>query len=107
MFAYERPADAALVIAAGISESWLASGVVVDGLPTWWGPLGYSLRSDERDALRFEFKPGMAMPPGGVVLRPPLAHPLAGVEVDGAPHSILDRDGVTLHRWPASVVMRF
>jgi F5/8 type C domain len=107
MFAYERPADAALVIAAGISEPWLASGTVVDGLPTWWGPLGYSLRRDGPDALRFELAPGLAVPPGGIVVRPPLARPLAAVEVDGAPQSSFDSDGVTLHRWPASIVMRF
>ena len=73
-------ADDALVIAAGISESWLDKReVVVDGLPTWWGPLGYSLRRDGPDALRFEFTPGLAMPPGGIVVRPPLARPLVAV----------------------------
>src|SRR4029453_13739842 len=46
LFAYDRPSDAALVIAAGISDEWLDTGVVVEGLPTWWGPLGYSIQRD-------------------------------------------------------------
>ena len=109
MFAYERPADAALVIAAGISEAWLASGVVVDGLPTWWGPLGYSLRRDGPDALAdSRSRPGSrCRPVASSFARRSRARSLAVVEVDGEPHSIFDADGVTLHRWPASIVMRF
>lgn len=107
LFAYERPADAALVIAEGISDAWLDRGdVVVDGLRTWWGLLGYSLRRDGPSALHLEFTSQLAVPPGGIFIRPPLPRPLVAVEVDGAPHSNFDARGVTLHHWPASVVMR-
>jgi hypothetical protein len=108
MFAYERPSDAALVIAAGISDAWLDAGVVVEGLATWWGPLSYSMRREGTRALRIDMAPGLTMPPGGVVISAPLsARPLVRVEVDGEPLKAFDADGARLHRWPVSVVLRF
>jgi hypothetical protein len=108
MFAYERPSDAALVIAAGISDEWLDAGVVVEGLATWWGPLSYSMRRDGTDALRIDTAPGFTMPPGGVFVRVPLsARPLLGVEVDGEPLKAFGADGARLSRWPVSIVLRF
>ena len=65
MFAYERPSDAALVIAAGIPDAWLDQGeIVVDGLRTWWGLLAYSMRRDGPDALRIDIAPGLATAAG-------------------------------------------
>ena len=105
MFAYECPSDAALVIAAGVSDAWLdGEGVAVQGLPTWWGPLSYSLRRDGPAALRLDAQPGLACPPGGIVVRPPLRGPLVRVEVDGRPLDAFDDDRVTLPEWPARVI---
>jgi hypothetical protein len=108
MFAHERAADGSLVLAAGVSDAWLDAGEVgVESLPTWWGPLGYTLRRSGSAALRLDLSAGLRVPPGGIVLRPPLPRPLAGVELDGAPSSDFAADGLTLRRCPASVVMRF
>ncbi|MDP9135952.1 MAG: hypothetical protein M3N56_14130, partial [Actinomycetota bacterium] len=106
MLAYERPADGALVLAAGVTDAWLDAGAVaVEGLPTWWGPLGYTLRRNGPDGLELELAPGLRPPPGGVIVRPPLRRPLARVEVDGVPVDDFDADGVTFRRG-AHVVMR-
>jgi hypothetical protein len=84
MLAYESPGDCSLVLAAGVSEAWLdGEGVEVTGLPTWWGPLGYRLRRDGPNALRLDLAPGLREPPGGIVVRPPLARPLASAVGDG------------------------
>jgi hypothetical protein len=108
MFAYERAADGALVLAAGVSAAWLDAGEVrVDGLPTWWGPLGYLLRRSGADALCFELSSGLRLPPGGIIVRPPLPRPLARVELDGVSRSDFDGGGITLRQCPASLVMRF
>jgi hypothetical protein len=105
LFAYERPGDAALVVAAGIAPGWLdEGGVLVEGLPTWWGALSYTLRRDDADALVLTVEPGLGRPTGGIVLRPPLRGPLAGVEVDGRRLDRWDADGVTLQDWPGRVV---
>jgi hypothetical protein len=108
LFAYERPADGALVLAHGVSEAWLDAGEVAIGkLPTWWGPLSYTLRRRGEDAVEFEFHGDLRPPPGGIVLRPPLRRPLRGVEVDGGPFGGFDAGGATLERSPARVLLRF
>lgn len=107
MFAYERVSDGALVLAAGVSDAWLDAGEVgVDGLPTWYGTLGYTLRRSGPNVLELDLAPGLRAPRGGLVLRPPLARPLASVEVDGAPVADFDADAVKLRQVPARVVMR-
>jgi hypothetical protein len=107
MFAFERPGDAALVIGAGISDAWLDAGVVVEGLPTWWGPLSYSMRREGPGDVWIDTAPGLAMPPGGVVIgMPRSARPWVRVEVDGEPLETFDAGGVRVRRWPVSVVLR-
>jgi len=107
MLAHERPSDSALVLAAGVSAAWLDSGeIAVEHLPTWWGPLRYSLRRTGPAELRLDVA-GVEVPPGGIVARPPLPRPLMSVEIDGAPVRDFARDAVTLRSCPARVVMRF
>jgi hypothetical protein len=106
MLAYESPGDEALVLAAGVSDAWLeGEGVEVAGLPTWWGPLDYRLRRAGRGALRLELGAGLRTPPGGIVVRPPLARPLASVE--GGSIVRFDAASATLRRAPASILLRF
>jgi hypothetical protein len=108
MLAYERPADGALVLAAGVSDAWLDAGeVVVDGLPTWWGPLSFTLRRSGPGALRLDLAPGLRVPPGGIVVEPPLARPLARLEVDGVSSRSFGARSATVRHCPASLVMRF
>jgi hypothetical protein len=108
LFAYERPADDALVLAAGISAAWLDAGEVgIDDLPTWWGRLRYTLRRHRDNAIELDLAPGLRPPPGGIVIRPPLPRPLAAVEVDGRPIVDFDADSTRLRESPAHVVLRF
>jgi hypothetical protein len=72
MLAYERESDSALVIAAGIPESWLAdSGVVVRGLQTRWGTLGYRLARVNGHVRLTLDAAGLRTPPGGLMFAPP------------------------------------
>ncbi len=84
LFAYERPSDQALVLAAGIPAAWLASGlpVGVRGLRTSRGLLTYSIER-EKNGLRFSLPAGLAIPSGGIALRPPLDSPPSRVLVNG------------------------
>jgi hypothetical protein len=69
LFAYEREADHALVLGAGIPRAWLAGrGVAVRGLRTPYGNLGYRMREQGGD-LRIDVKAGLGVPPGGLVIR--------------------------------------
>jgi hypothetical protein len=107
MLAYERAADGSLVLAAGVPASWLEGGleVAVTGLPTHHGTLDLRLqRAGDRDVV--VSVRGIDAPPGGIVLRPPLAGPLASVEVNGRRVTTFDADGATIAACPAEVVLR-
>jgi len=69
MLAYEREGDDALVLGAGIPDSWLDKGVRVRGLRTIYGPLDFSAR---RHGKRIIVSiSGVRVPKGGIVLRLP------------------------------------
>ena len=109
MLAYERENDRALVLAAGVPPSWLVgdAGVGVKRLPTHYGVLTYSLRSEGPDALRLRLSGDLSVPPGGFVLEPPLPRPLREVSVNGKPAPAVDAARVTIGEFPADVLLQY
>lgn len=109
LFAYEREPEPALVLAAGIPGEWLDGGgeVGVDRLPTYYGPVTYSLRRVDDDVLRFELGGGIEIPRGGLILAPPLPRPLRAVDVNGKRATSFDAASATLRCCPAAVELRF
>ena len=109
MLAYEREADQALVIAAGVQEAWLDDGsdVAVDELRTHHGTVGYTLRRSAPDALALSLRGALVPPPGGIVLRPPVPGRLVWVEVDGVAVDDFLPDEVTVRARPLDVVLRY
>src|SRR5262249_12946066 len=109
LFAYEREEDQALVIAAGIHENWLTDSgeVVVKELPTYYGKLSYTLRMEGPDTLRLIVSGDLALPPGRIVVKPPLPRPLVQVEVNGSKIETFDAESVTCGVCPAEMVMRY
>jgi F5/8 type C domain-containing protein/amylo-alpha-1,6-glucosidase len=102
LFAYERAADNALVIAAGLAPEWLAnSGVHVIRMPTPYGPLSFSLRRLDAHTLRFEMTSALT---AKLVLRPPLPAELSSVTINGEPCTSFDRESVTLVNAPAALI---
>ncbi len=70
MFAYDREADGALVIAAGVQSSWLeGEGIAVRDLRTPYGRFGYTLKAKGGEVLLTVTQPVKA--PGGMVLSLP------------------------------------
>jgi hypothetical protein len=108
MLAFERESDQALVVAAGVPAAWLAApGVGVKRLPTYYGVLSYTLSADGDHAVTFRIDGDLAVPPGGLVLRPPLAAPLTGVVVNGMPVAGFGTNEVTVRAFPAEVRLEF
>jgi hypothetical protein len=95
------------VVAAGVASGWLDGGdtVTVDGLATYWGTLGFTLRRVDATTLALELR-GDVAPPGGLVLRPPLGGRLREVLIDGAPVAGFADDEVAVRRAPAAIVLR-
>jgi hypothetical protein len=88
MLAFERETDQALVVAAGVPAEWLEGdgGVAVDGLPTWYGTLGFAMRRvAEGVETNLTLTGDARMPAGGIVVRPPGDAPLRAVVVNGRP----------------------
>lgn len=74
LFAYERPRDQAMVLAAGVPAGWLdGSGVGIEHLRTPYGELSYELRRDTRGNLTLRLRAEGEVPPGGFVLPWPYA----------------------------------
>ena len=112
MFAYDREADSALVVGAGVPAAWASSGdgVVVRAMRTPFGPLDLTVRSAGDSAHVAVGGSGMRMPPGGVVVRSPRGGTPRAVTVNGAAaQSAPAGDGaeVVVRRLPAVVVFRY
>jgi hypothetical protein len=104
LFAYERAADSALVLAAGLAPEWLGgAGVQVTRMPTLYGSLSYSLRRLDGDTVRFEIGGEVATK---MILCPPLAGPLRSVSVNGEAYANFDQHSVTIVNSPAEVICR-
>ncbi len=109
MFAYEREADEALVIAAGVAEEWLSDGfaVGVKNLPTYYGNLTYSLRLKGKNTLRLKLEGDLVVPPGGIVIKPPLPRPIRQVEINGRALAEFEPDRFVCRNCPAEALARF
>jgi hypothetical protein len=103
LFAWEREADSALVLAAGVPAAWLGGdGVAIHGLRTPYGQLSWSLRDDgERVHLHID-QGDLRMPPGGFVFAPP-ARP-GRARLDGKRVSAVDGE-FHIRSLPADLVM--
>jgi hypothetical protein len=102
MFGYNRDADEALVLAAGIPVAWLqGEGIAVQGLRTPQGQLNYRLhRSDKQ--LVLEVQPGLVPPAGGVVLPWPYAGEPGQATVNGEAAEWVNNE-LHVHQLPARV----
>ncbi len=109
MFAYEREEDESLVIAAGLAEEWLSNGsaVGVKHLPTYYGNLTYSLRLEGKDTLRLKLEGNLVVPPGGIVVMPPLPRPIRQVKINGRVVSDFQPDRFTCRQCPSEAVLSF
>ncbi|TMH36453.1 MAG: hypothetical protein E6H66_04975 [Betaproteobacteria bacterium] len=102
LFAYERAADHAIVLAAGVSREWTeGAGVELKGLRTPYGAVSYSLKTEGKDlVLRLA---GAAKPPGGFVLAWPMGE--SGVVlVNGKPVQAQEGE-LRINAVPATVVL--
>ncbi|MBB3223281.1 discoidin domain-containing protein [Pseudoduganella umbonata] len=105
-FAYEREPEHALLLAEGIPAAWLnGDGIAIRGLRTPYGALSYRLRrADGQLALHVEA--GLAIPPGGIVLRWPFAGQPGAARLNGRPVPLAG-GAVTIRKLPATVTIQF
>jgi len=103
LFAYARPAEQQIVLAAGVPASWFeATGISVDGLRTAYGPLSYAARRRGK-TLVFEVK--SLAPPGGFAIPWPGPGEPGSASINGEPAEWRDGE-LRFSASPARVVLR-
>jgi hypothetical protein len=109
LFAYEREADDALILAAGLDEKWIAArgGVAVQGLPTWHGKLDFSMKREPNGTVSVEIGGKLRLPAGGFVVRSPGDRPIRGLTVNGASTSTFNDHEALIQECPAGAVLSF
>jgi hypothetical protein len=109
LFAYERQADDALILGAGLDEQWLAArnGISVRGLPTWHGELDLAMKRERGGSLRVNIGGKLRLPRGGFVLRPPMNRAIRSVTVNGKSFNSFTKAEATVCEFPANVILFF
>ncbi|HTS22179.1 MAG TPA: discoidin domain-containing protein [Casimicrobiaceae bacterium] len=104
MFVYERAADSALVLAAGVPAAWLdGDGVAIEGVRTPYGPVSYALV--QRDArVVLDLAAGPRLPPGGFVLSWPYGRAPGKTRINGRPVRWQNGE-LTIAELPARIVV--
>jgi hypothetical protein len=107
LLAFERESDGALVLGAGVIESWARApgGISLRGLSTRWGALDYQMQASE-DRLRVKIGGGLRLPPGGVAIRWPLQGQPGAATVNGRDVSEIRGGEVIVRELPAEVEVR-
>jgi hypothetical protein len=109
LFAYEREADQALVIGAGIPAAWVTSpeGVTVKRLPTWHGTLNYRMTMSDPDTLHLRLSGDVTVPPGRIIVHSPLDRPLRGLKVNNRTLETFTATTATVDQFPAEVELEY
>ena len=103
LFAYERGAERALVIAAGVRADWLdGDGVALENLRTPYGPLSYTLQSNG-EGLVLSIGKDSAVPPGGLVFNWPFRAAPGATTVNGQSAEWRDGKELVLRSVPTEV----
>ena len=103
LFAYERVADASLVLGAGIPASWLGEGVAIKGLRTPYGAVSYAL-AQQGSRIVLDLAPGSRVPPGGFVFAWPLEAAPGETRINGRPARWRNRE-LVIRELPARIVV--
>jgi len=109
LLAYERAADDALIIGAGVDAKWVASrgGISVRGLPTWYGSLDLTMKREAKGALLVELGGKLRLPRGGVVVRPPGDRAIRALTINSRAASTFTDNEAVIHELPARAIISF
>lgn len=111
LFAYEREADQALVVGAGIVAAWLeqapASGIAIRRLPTWYGTLNYRMALTDPDTVRVRLTGDVTVPAGRIILYSPLTRPLQAVRLNGRKLETFTDHYAIIDQFPAEVELHY
>lgn len=107
MFIYEIGEESSLVLGSGLRDEWILQGLSVEGLPTHYGPISYSIQSSGHSGVIVHIK-GSVQPKSASILIPVrlLSRPLISASVDGTPVSSTN-GFIRITSLPATVNMQY
>ncbi|OLD75230.1 MAG: hypothetical protein AUI33_05710, partial [Ignavibacteria bacterium 13_1_40CM_2_61_4] len=104
MFVYERERDTALVIGAGLADSWVndPAGVHVSNLPTYYGNISYGIKKTGKK-VSVTLSGDIRLPSGKMVLKSPLSQEFKSVMIGRKKVRKINGKDVVIERLPANV----
>jgi hypothetical protein len=107
MLAYERESDDALVVGAGVRETWVreASGVSVRRLSTRYGRLDLEMRG-AGPGIEVQLRGDLRVPRGGIVVAAPGVTARWNATLDGARVPVSSGGQVVVRVLPATLVLK-
>jgi len=108
MFVYEREQDHALVVGAGIADEWLedTSGVSVRSLPTYYGPVSYTMKKTG-NKVSVSIDGPLRMPSGKIVLASPLDKKVSSARMNGKRTAFNRKKELVIAKLPASIEITY
>ncbi|MBM2845808.1 MAG: putative secreted protein [Bacteroidetes bacterium] len=108
MFVYERENDTALVVGAGIADSWVddSAGVTVTNLPTYYGNISYSIKKAGKNVV-VQLDGTLHVPSGKIVVKSPLSKRITSVTVNGVKVKALKGKEILVERLPSTIKISY
>lgn len=108
LFVYEDETEQALVIAAGIPDTWLEdpAGVKVTDLPTYFGKLSYSIKKQE-DTYHIRLNGNLQIPEGNIKIPNFKKSNIRELIINGRMVKEAIMDWIHIREIPADIVMRY
>jgi len=100
IFAYEL--EEKLILAAGVDPTWFEQGITVKNLPTLYGNISYTIKSDGK-VINIELK-GAAKPPKGFVIPVPDEIKDRIITLNGKPVAIINGN-LIFDKLPAKIAI--
>ncbi len=106
MFVYEDELEDALVIGAGLYPEWLQKGMSVEGMPTYYGKISYSIKQRDQE-YHISLKGDLTVPAGGIRIRHFEQGAPEKLVVNGKRLEAIDPAVLTVHDFPADISIRY
>ena len=104
LFAYEL--DDRLILAAGIDDKWLESGVSVKNLPTYYGDINYNARKED-NILKVKLWGEAVTPPSGFIFKVPSADKVSRVSINGKVNENFSGNEIVFNKLPEEITIYY
>ena len=108
IFVYERENDTALVVGAGIADSWVddSAGVTVTNLPTYYGTISYSIKRVGKSVV-VHLDGTLHVPSGKIIVKSPLSKRIKSATVNGVKVKAVKGKEIRVDKLPSTITISY